>query len=96
MQLEKVRQLIFQFTPLREGRRCALCGLALLADFNSRPYVRGDGKIRQNMSYFFRNYNKTSLDFKGNLVLRILSLLILCHILLFLCAYLPGFSVAAR
>ena len=33
----------FQFTPLREGRRCFSGGKMQCSDyFNSRPYVRGD------------------------------------------------------
>ena len=38
---------IFQFTPLREGRRSrAGAPSTLSAYFNSRPYARGDSKIR--------------------------------------------------
>ena len=33
---------LFQFTPLREGRRCHLRGFANMMYFNSRPSARGD------------------------------------------------------
>ena len=34
--------LAFQFTPLREGRRCASKAVKLVIYFNSRPSARGD------------------------------------------------------
>ena len=37
--------ILFQFTPLREGRRNRFAQLWVrLVDFNSRPSARGDGK----------------------------------------------------
>ena len=37
-----LRPSIFQFTPLREGRRTSRNALRRVADFNSRPSARGD------------------------------------------------------
>ena len=39
-----VRWVIFQFTPLREGRRSAQYSAHFTANFNSRPSARGDAK----------------------------------------------------
>ena len=36
--------LLFQFTPLREGRLTQLCDTWTESDFNSRPSARGDGR----------------------------------------------------
>ena len=42
---------IFQFTPLREGRRAAAhLGFNAHGDFNSRPSARGDGKRGEETS----------------------------------------------
>ena len=49
------RILLFQFTPLREGRRRAASSQTLPAYFNSRPSARGDGSAtvrRQAVGYF--------------------------------------------
>ena len=43
--------LRFQFTPLREGRRGALCQRAQDEHFNSRPSARGDQRARKVVSY---------------------------------------------
>ena len=37
-------RIAFQFTPLREGRRCTPRTSTLWRNFNSRPSARGDGK----------------------------------------------------
>ena len=38
----KARHDLFQFTPLREGRRVELSIVVFLSNFNSRPSARGD------------------------------------------------------
>ncbi len=38
----RVEYLLFQFTPLREGRRKELTGFTARGNFNSRPSARGD------------------------------------------------------
>ncbi len=47
---------IFQFTPLREGRRCAGSGFAFFGHFNSRPSARGD-TARRPRCYLQSNFN---------------------------------------
>lgn len=46
--LSKALALLFQFTPLREGRPLPSWYRPRATNFNSRPCVRGDSKIRQN------------------------------------------------
>ena len=42
----RVTLLLFQFTPLREGRQLCIKGLCRpTVDFNSRPCGRGDGTL---------------------------------------------------
>ena len=48
---------IFQFTPLREGRRLACVGISSLPYFNSRPSARGDT--------FWRSFSPTSRNFNS-------------------------------
>ena len=48
MQIFRMRPpLAFQFTPLREGRRCPSAVRSHHLHFNSRPSARGDGKANQ-------------------------------------------------
>ena len=39
--------VLFQFTPLREGRRAGVCPARQRHHFNSRPSARGDEKHRE-------------------------------------------------
>ena len=48
---------VFQFTPLREGRRCAEAGISRKADFNSRPSARGDADVPRLERTAMTNFN---------------------------------------
>ena len=58
MQAAVKKQGLFQFTPLREGRRAAPPAMLNLSKyFNSRPCVRGDGYGIQYAVPDHRNFN---------------------------------------
>lgn len=87
---------LFQFTPLHEGRYAGRpCRPRFLPDFNSRPCVRGDSKIRQIItSVLLQNYQISNILSQVQLEW-VKKLLFPGHVLLFFCAYLPLFSVLA-
>ena len=41
--------IVFQFTPLREGRQISITPNKSIEDFNSRPSARGDANIVRNI-----------------------------------------------
>ncbi len=47
------QRLIFQSTPLREGRPCFRQDRARWSNFNPRPYERGDSKKVKESRYFY-------------------------------------------
>ena len=48
-----VNRNLFQFTPLREGRRLTHIGTQICSYFNSRPCGRGDPLDDADMMWFF-------------------------------------------
>ena len=55
-QAREMDAMQFQFTPLREGRLVGGKARPAIADFNSRPYVRGDVQSLDNGHLVF-NFN---------------------------------------
>ena len=62
---ERIYQHLFQFTPLREGRRNWNSYERLCTNFNSRPSARGDNRLGKRG--FFRAYFNSRPSARGDI-----------------------------